>query len=278
MDIVYIVGNGSKWSDNELRLSLRSLEKNLVNGKKIWIVGHKPDWLQDVDHVPMADSYNAPDKNIAAKLLAAAETKAISPNFLYMNDDIFLLQTLDLKAKPEYYHRNELNSTRTDLYGDMLRASHIAHEKRELEPLNFDNHIPIVINKTKLKKAFAAFDWEQSERGYATKSMYCNFNKIAGVQAEDVKINKALDKQEIEQKTHEQQWLSVSDAALNKELKAYLFDLFPNISAYEKHLPKLNFKPLPEIVLFLHNSLGKIKLPLPAAKNLQQKGYGNIIS
>lgn len=37
MDILYVIGRGSKWENNELRYSLRSLEKNGINVGNIFI-------------------------------------------------------------------------------------------------------------------------------------------------------------------------------------------------------------------------------------------------
>jgi len=44
----------SSWGDdNELRYSLRSLEKNLIGLNRIFVVGHKPKWLVGVTHIPV---------------------------------------------------------------------------------------------------------------------------------------------------------------------------------------------------------------------------------
>ncbi len=44
IDLVYILGKGSKWSDNEIRFSLRSIEK-YFDYRKIFIIGEKPESL-----------------------------------------------------------------------------------------------------------------------------------------------------------------------------------------------------------------------------------------
>ena len=45
MDMLYILGNGSKHDNQELRWSLRSLEKYGRNVGSIAIVGEPPEWL-----------------------------------------------------------------------------------------------------------------------------------------------------------------------------------------------------------------------------------------
>ena len=39
MDVVYILGKGSVWKDNEIRYSLRSIEKHLTGFDRVFIVG-----------------------------------------------------------------------------------------------------------------------------------------------------------------------------------------------------------------------------------------------
>ena len=47
MDILYCIGEGSKWNNNELRYSLRSLEKFGKNVGNIYMVGYNPGFLSD---------------------------------------------------------------------------------------------------------------------------------------------------------------------------------------------------------------------------------------
>jgi hypothetical protein len=72
IDVVYTLGTESSWQDNELRYSLRSLERNFPDLGRVWIVGHKPAWLTGVVHIPMADVHKQnKDANLIDKILAA---------------------------------------------------------------------------------------------------------------------------------------------------------------------------------------------------------------
>ena len=53
VDLVYVLGKGSRWQDNELRFSLRSVSKNLSNVGQIFIVGQIPDFVKNCVHVPV---------------------------------------------------------------------------------------------------------------------------------------------------------------------------------------------------------------------------------
>ena len=48
-DVVYPIGQGSSWKNNELRFSLRSIEKYGINVGKLFIVGELPDFLLGED-------------------------------------------------------------------------------------------------------------------------------------------------------------------------------------------------------------------------------------
>ena len=37
IDVVYVLGTGSKWHNNEIRFSLRALEKNLRDYRHIYV-------------------------------------------------------------------------------------------------------------------------------------------------------------------------------------------------------------------------------------------------
>jgi hypothetical protein len=70
IDVVYILGTGSYWRNNEIRFSLRALERNLRGIRKIWIVGDYPDFIKNINHIPFKDELlNNADGNIIRKVL-----------------------------------------------------------------------------------------------------------------------------------------------------------------------------------------------------------------
>ena len=65
MDILYCLGEGSKWNNNELRYSLRSLEKFGKNVGNIYVVGYDPGILSDkVTFIDCPNKYDRKQKNI----------------------------------------------------------------------------------------------------------------------------------------------------------------------------------------------------------------------
>lgn len=89
----------------ELRFSLRSIEKYGKNIDRVFIVGNKPDFLQNVEYIWVEDKYQW-WRNAFEKTKAAIKG-GISKDFLLMNDDFFMLGNFDV-AKYPYYHRGEM--------------------------------------------------------------------------------------------------------------------------------------------------------------------------
>ena len=58
IDLVIPLGTGSKSGNDELKLFLRSIEKNGTGIRNILVVtDHVPDWLTGVQIVPQGDIY-----------------------------------------------------------------------------------------------------------------------------------------------------------------------------------------------------------------------------
>ena len=103
-DAVYPLGSGSKWNNNELRYSLRSLEKNLVDLRNVYIVGYRPEWLTGAIHIPCDDPLpHNKDGNIIRKILRACQTPGLSEDFLQVSDDQILLRPLSFAELYPYY-------------------------------------------------------------------------------------------------------------------------------------------------------------------------------
>lgn len=110
MDVLYILGKGSKHNNEELRYSLRSLEYYCGGCLgKVYLVGECPDWVnkERVTYIPFADKYDRKCKNIWAKILYAIDHSDLPDEFLISSDDIFHIKQQDLNHYP-YYHKNGL--------------------------------------------------------------------------------------------------------------------------------------------------------------------------
>ena len=114
MDILYTLGKGSAWQDNELRYSLRSIEKYGKNVGRIYIVG---DWCpgfinrDKVTFIKCEQPYKDKFKNILYSIVYACEHSDIAEEFLLSSDDHFYMQPTDFDDYPYWLKSDDLPSS-----------------------------------------------------------------------------------------------------------------------------------------------------------------------
>jgi len=234
MDVVYILGNGSKHGDIELRYSLRSLEK-YVPFRKVFIVGERPDFLNGkAVHIPNSPGHSNKARNIMENVLAACNHPDLSDDFLFVNDDYFFTGPLDPETYP-FYYKCDLKQTAKIQHNDYRK--HVvptirALEEYDLLTLNFDTHFPIRYNKDLMRQVIPLYNWERPH-GFVLKSLYCNTIGVPGQFRLDCKFYKPAKPDFWKQVATEQEVFSIADACLNNYLKAYLKEAHPDKSRFE---------------------------------------------
>mgnify|MGYP003407829840 CR=1 FL=1 len=234
MDIVYI-NSKSRWSDNEIKFSLRSLEKFASGYRDVYVVGHKPTFLNDnVVHIPFADSYGNKATNIMLKVLKASETDEISDDFCLLNDDYFFVNPVDIKTYPYYWkcdlahtiqiQRNEYQQHVIPTYKELL--------DRKLPTKNFDTHKPIIYNKSLFQDIVSQYDWNRPY-GFILRSIYCNTLGITGIERVDNKVNHSHVPDNWTRITKDLDCFSVGDQSTDNYLLSFLSKLLPDKSKYE---------------------------------------------
>lgn len=235
VDIIIPLGNGSKNNNDELRLFLRSIEKNGIGYRKIIVVASEiPSWLQNVVTLQMDDALkHNKDGNIIRKVLfALTAVPDITPEFVWSADDCILLQEFDFSSVPPIYNARSRERFPADgsIWQRRIRRTFDFFEKRNL-PLkhNFESHVPQRFPGRKLLRAMRNVDY-QNDIGYGINTLFHGLLGITGgfeqklfkVTCESEKVP-ALDKV----------LLGYNDkgfAALKKEL----FRRFPGKSKYER--------------------------------------------
>ena len=182
-DVLYVLANKSKrGSDRELRLSLRSLQKNCKDLGRVFIVTDElPDWVQNVEHIKASDSYyGKPEKCVLSKLYRFTQNTQIQ-KFLFMNDDFYMMKKFIAKEYP-YYYRGELvyieNPSRWQKVNnntlDVLEQTIIDYGLAEKN--DYGVHCPILYDR----KSVQALRWyvqhfEKQDSGVLFRSVYVNF-------------------------------------------------------------------------------------------------------
>jgi len=180
MDYVYICRSGD---NDELRYSLRSIEENMPKGR-VWVVGHRPIWYIG-DFIPVDDIGGKFD-NIVNCIKTVSENNDISDNFILMNDDFFALNPID---KLKNYHGGLLEN-KIARYKELRMAPKYIRllelTLRQLKenginsPIDYDIHVPIIMNKAILKDAI--------NLAFFPRSAYGNLAKLEAIKITDVKI------------------------------------------------------------------------------------------
>lgn len=237
IDVVYTLSDQSIWKDNELRHSLRSL-KHLKDLNQVWIIGHKPDFVQNVNHIPFPDSYTRnKDANLIQKLIRACLEPSLTDEYIFMSDDQYLLQELsaeDFKAwaLQNVRHHKFQNPNRWKRRMMRLRDT-LVH--RGLPAYNYEAHIPYKHNKHDYARIMLSFDYG-AEEGYTVNSPYFNSVITEPVMLENHVVSRIVrpqDYQEIKQEISGKMFLNHNDPALNGNMKKMLRDLFPEKSKFE---------------------------------------------
>ena len=183
IDIVYKLGTGSENGDSELRYSLRSLVNFPLLGK-VYVIGHKPSWLQNVIHIPVEDCYTQnKDANLINKLILASCHKEISEEFINMSDDQVFLKEIDYREISIPYYNNKLYESATggkvNRWQIRLERTVNALRSKNL-PINcFECHIPVLLRREKFAQVLFNYDYG-FDRGYVGNTLYFNSLGIQG--------------------------------------------------------------------------------------------------
>lgn len=239
IDIFIPLGGGSFWDNNELRYCLRSIEKYLHNYGRIFIIGRKPDWIQNIEHLAYEDLTPFKEKNIFTKVKMACDIKEMSENFLFMNDDHFLVDHFDAPTFPYFYKCMLERSIERLGKGKYLRALLATYNElciRGLPTYNFDGHIPIVYNKQNIKHLNEQYPWDRYDTGFVLKSLYANTFACQPILEHDCKLNTQMLPYQILDTIRDKKCFSIGNPILQPDpenLHVVLEQLYTVPSKYE---------------------------------------------
>lgn len=241
IDVVYILGDGSTWDNNEIRYSLRSLCDNLENYGNVFIVGNKPDFIdfgEGCYHIHHVDNMGyTKERRIMEKVKFACSIPEISDSFLFMNDDIFFSNRIDAPTMPTYYKGTLIASAKrrsNDRYRRALLNCHDSLLLMGYDALNYDTHAPIIYNKEAFIEIMSQFDWKAARDGFVVKSAYANVMQVGGLYQPDCKIDSPMLYSRIKDKVDNRDFFNIGDLGLNDHMIAFLADKYPDKSAWEK--------------------------------------------
>lgn len=183
-DIVYILGE--RTNPYELIYSLRSVEKNFPYNK-VWFVGGQPKGLEPDRRLPHVQTGNSKWSMIRSSFVKAIECPDVTDDFFLFNDDFFVMK----KLKGDFV--NYVDGTLKDRVGELrqpkLNPYGCTLYKAEQElltlgctTLNFDVHVPMLINKELAKENISKCSSPQ------IRSIYGNLTGCPYQEHKDVKV------------------------------------------------------------------------------------------
>ena len=184
IDVVYILKADA--GAEELRYSLRSLE-NLPHGR-VWFFCGCPNGLEPDEHVPFVQTGISKWEKATSTYRAIAQTEGVTDDFWMFNDDFFVMEPVQnipymfygtladkvagIRARTGFSH-----------YADRLDRTRLELERRGMSSLNYALHVPMRFNKAKVLEVLNEFP-----RCPMFRSLYGNYCRVDGIEAEDVKI------------------------------------------------------------------------------------------
>jgi len=247
-DLVYIVKEGE--INPDLRMSLRSVSK-FCKYRKIWIIGYKPSWVQNVEYIHTEQTGNK-WKNSMVNYTTACTCPDISDNFILMNDDFFAIKQITnweentnvylgtLLDEIKRYSKTEKKSRWQYAFS---YAEELLTQMNCKNQFNYESHWPILINK----KDFLEFlnrpeikEFQNTKKVLHKRSVYRNLYPTKTVENQrlikDVKIPLGRD---LTKDYLNECWLSVFDDVTDNwrnfpKLNGLLYTLFPDPCQYEK--------------------------------------------
>lgn len=229
--LLYIIGSGSLHYNEELRFSLRTVEK-FCKVDKVIVVGEKVEFLSDkVEYHYIKESDGNKEYRIAMKVYNACKQGIVKGDFIFMNDDFFFTQPYDFSIN---YAKEKLNPKGQDHYQKAIldTRDYLLGLGKTIH--NFDVHTPIIYNSEKFMELLPHFEAsKQTTNGMTVKSIYGNINGLTPTLYDDCKLSTLQTVNDFN-KIIGKPVISCSDGAWHNGVRSYLRKLYPNKSIYER--------------------------------------------
>ena len=225
-DVVYILKR--ELDTDELKYSLRSVEKNFPIGK-VWFIGGQPKGFQNVVRLQHEQIGNCKWELIRSSMWKAVNAEDLTEEFFLFNDDFFVMKPVDTdsfinfvdgtlsRRIDELHTEHGMNPYCRTLFKleQELRTMH--------EPtMNFDVHLPMLLNKEQVKATLYKCSSPQM------RSAIGNLNRLPFVIHPDVKVY------DLESVPTDETYLSTNDDTFNKgKVGKYIRETFATKSRFE---------------------------------------------
>ena len=244
MDILYTLGDGSHWQDNELKYSLRSIARFGRGVGNVFIAGtHRPAFVGERVRFLKVGGRLDSARNIAATITAACEHFALG-EFLLCADDHFYIKPTNFDDYPVYLKSDELPDKPSEgVYGDAAYTQTLVNTRLLLEcsglpHKNYAQHANTHFNGKLWLSMGRIYELAQLlPRGVEATCLF--LNKYSDkypepVRRKDCKIRHARNAEDVLAQVGERECFSIYDSAISEGVGDLLARLFPEKCIYER--------------------------------------------
>jgi len=238
VDVIYPLGTGSRWDNDELRFSLRALEANFLDLGKVFVVGECPAWLTGAIHIPMPDifRYNK-DANLISKILAACHHPDVTSHFVRSSDDELLLKPVRFDELCPFHRGHVRDRSGRNLWRRRMRRTARYLKRCDRTTYAYDCHLPVPVDTEKFRRIMRKAPYERGI-GFTIDTLYFNSCNLA----DHVRVNRKLLRlrrpapglRKLRRRMRRATYLNYNDGSLDSTLKKALRQTFPNPSRFEK--------------------------------------------
>lgn len=228
-DVVYILKENA--GPDELRYSLRSIEKNMTHGK-VWFYCGCPDGFVPDEHVPGPQIGATKWERVRSSLVQICSNEDITDKFWLFNDDFFVMRRM---TRTVPLHRGELLDHACSVesrhggmrsgYTKRLRACADVLSKAGLTTLDYAIHVPLLVDRKKGLETLQAFPNNPMFR-----SLYGNHAKIGGEFFEEIDVKTTDQNKQI---PDDALFFSTSNRAFAGYVREQMEQRFPKPCRYE---------------------------------------------
>lgn len=180
---IWAINGKSLWANNEVRYSIKSVEK-YHPGANIIIIGEKPDFYTG-KFIQHTDVDSSPYINKWKKIIRLCQLDETPDQFVVMDDDFFLLAPLAKKhfSDSNTFHDKVNNITIHSHWLSALRNTKLLVPENQK---NYCTHSPFWIDKKSFLEFITKYDWDIPP-GLVLRQLYISYLNGSIFEIEELK-------------------------------------------------------------------------------------------
>ena len=211
MDVFIPLGGPQNNNFLELRYTLRSLERYMIDLDRVFIAGERLDWLVGVEYLSVYDDFADPRGSVQKKLLAFCKVEDASDDFLFTHDDIIA--------------RVFFSGEKLPFFGNTSGVGSIVF------PQDFSVHTPVRYNRKMYAELFSNPDNNKVD---SPRSFYLNFYGAVAEKCDDVVLRLGHPNVSPEKDILRAPFFTLNDRVAGTDaFLSFMDSLFPDPSRFE---------------------------------------------